>query len=442
MVDQNCQVAPDCYDAAHEGEPMTQLLWQIPALFLGAFALAFATNWLSLIPWRRTGSAHWTERARLLWPARVSATSNTLVIPAVLYLTLKLCYPQAAGAWFLLVVAALLGAILGTLSMNREIFAGYDSRRLLQHLAAFWVLHLGIWLFFLGGVALMPEEFGWVTLPIIIIILAFHFFWQYGLNLKFLRLVKLLKPATPRLVQIVQQTSSKMRVQVKEVWMLEGPMAQAYAFPTTNVLLFSNRLLELCDDAEVSSICAHELGHLTESKTTLAGRLLGSLAIFPWLLIKPAMNYLGFFGLVLIAVLMFVVLRFSRSLSLRMEKRADQIAKENELDDGAYAQALEKVYRENLLPAVNPTNKQTHPHLYDRLLAAGVTPDYPRPKAPAKQTRMGMVMAMGVGFLVAANFILPSLHGGKPLIANAPTSYTNSPPLQNPDPQPIRLLSF
>jgi hypothetical protein len=34
------------------------------------------------------------------------------------------------------------------------------------------------------------------------------------------------------------------------------------------------------------------------------------------------------------------------------------------------------------MPAGMPGKRQVHPHLYDRLLAAGVTPDYPRPKPP------------------------------------------------------------
>ena len=54
-----------------------------------------------------------------------------------------------------------------------------------------------------------------------------------------------------------------------------------------------------------------------------------------------------------------------------MEKRADQLALNEQVQEGVYARALEKLYRENKIPAVNVNDKQTHPHLYDRMVAAG-----------------------------------------------------------------------
>jgi hypothetical protein len=34
-------------------------------------------------------------------------------------------------------------------------------------------------------------------------------------------------------------------------------------------------------------------------------------------------------------------------------------------------------------------NNMVHPHLYDRMLAAGVTPDYPRPQPPGRMAWPG-----------------------------------------------------
>jgi hypothetical protein len=36
------------------------------------------------------------------------------------------------------------------------------------------------------------------------------------------------------------------------------------------------------------------------------------------------------------------------------------------------------------MPAVMPTKRLPHPHLYDRMVVAGVTPDFPRPDRPAR----------------------------------------------------------
>ena len=54
---------------------------------------------------------------------------------------------------------------------------------------------------------------------------------------------------------------------------------------------------------------------------------------------------------------------------------------------------------------VNPSKRQTHPHLYDRLLAAGVEPDYPRPAAPETIATHGGSLAGLLGILAVLNFM-------------------------------------
>src|SRR5207249_9576995 len=59
---------------------------------------------------------------------------------------------------------------------------------------------------------------------------------------------------------------------------------------------------------------------------------------------------------------------------------------------GRYARALEKLHRLNLMPAVT-SGSGVHPSLYDRMIAAGVTPDYRRPVAPTYRRTFGALMA-------------------------------------------------
>ena len=51
-----------------------------------------------------------------------------------------------------------------------------------------------------------------------------------------------------------------------------------------------------------------------------------------------------------------------------------------------------------------PGNRAVHPHLYDRMLAAGVTPDFPRPDQPQKLTwtgRLHYILSCGLaGILI------------------------------------------
>jgi Zn-dependent protease with chaperone function len=56
-------------------------LASILASFAGAFVLSSALNWLALIPWRRSGGAHWTERARRLYPTRIPIAQAFALLP-------------------------------------------------------------------------------------------------------------------------------------------------------------------------------------------------------------------------------------------------------------------------------------------------------------------------------------------------------------------------
>lgn len=53
----------------------------------------------------------------------------------------------------------------------------------------------------------------------------------------------------------------------------------------------------------------------------------------------------------------------------------------------------------NLLPAVEAKGRATHPHLYDRLIAAGVTPDFPRPAPAGSMAWHGIVFSAALGML-------------------------------------------
>ena len=80
-----------------------------------------------------------------------------------------------------------------------------------------------------------------------------------------------------------------------------------------------------------------------------------------------------------------------------MERRADTIAS---LADGrSWVQALAKSYDANGAPAVMP-NLTVHAHLYDRLLSAGLTPSFPRPKPPADWGRVAILFALAMNVIL------------------------------------------
>jgi Zn-dependent protease with chaperone function len=175
-----------------------------------------------------------------------------------------------------------------------------------------------------------------------------------------------------------------------------GP--SAFALPYTGDLLFSDRLLDTHPDEEIAAICAHELGHLGESKWIRAARLLGLLFVVPWLFVRPIALTWGIGGVFAAGLLSWFISDAAHRLGRRMEQRADRIGRENESESGAYARALARLHEVNLVPAVMPM-RRLHPDLYDRLLAAGVQPDYPRPEKPEKSSWHLPILCVGLVIL-------------------------------------------
>ncbi len=82
--------------------------------FLVAAGLAWALNSLSLRPFRRVKEAHWTERARVLWPARAGAATAVWILPVDVVLGQRLLWPEEAPPWLLAALVAWLGTLAAT----------------------------------------------------------------------------------------------------------------------------------------------------------------------------------------------------------------------------------------------------------------------------------------------------------------------------------------
>ena len=368
------------------------LLLMVIIHFIGALGLTWLVNQVGLISWKRSAAAHWTERARRLWPVRFTGGITIFIIPATVSLWYQSFVSPTSPDWIIGLLAGFAGAVLGSYPVSKTVYPQLDFKTWGRCMIIFWSLRLMLILPLGIATAIMPQHFGWGMLPVAAGYLAVHFLLQWGLLIKCLRWLRFLKPAGQRLQSIVDATAASMGAKVRATWQLENPAANAFAFPTTKELIFTERLLEICDTPEIAAICAHELAHLLEPKTVLAVRLLGSLSLFPLIFLLPCAGSLGPTGLLLPYLMMIFMVVFVRRFSQRMEKRADQLATGQQADNGVYARALEKIYQSNLTPAVNVSNRQTHPHLYDRLLAAGITPDFPRPVPPKRLTWIGWVM--------------------------------------------------
>ena len=373
--------------------------------FIAAMVVMALANRVGLIPWRRAATAHWAERARLLWPVRRTAGFAVFLVPFLLIQAHWRLYPLSSSNWIVDGFASFFGAILGCYPLDKQIFPQLDFKSWCQQTIAWWGMRFGFWIVMVTAITLMPEDFGWRTVWVAAGYLLFHYLLTRGLLLRYLRLVKFLEPAGQRLQGIVDSTAKDMaNVKIRATWELGGCLANAFVFPTAGEMVFSKRTLEICNDEEIAAICAHEIAHLKESKWILFARFLGSLAVFPIIFTKPIVHACGFLGMFITLLLMLIMMRFTRSLSQRLERRADELAFKKQLNEGVYARALEKLYQENRSPAVAVNNRQTHPHLYDRMLAAGITPDFPRPARPQWMTPIGWAFVFGFVLFVVLAF--------------------------------------
>jgi Zn-dependent protease with chaperone function len=356
-----------------------------PAVFCAGFLTAWGLNWLSLMPWRRAAGLHWTERARRLHTARVGVWYNTIFFPIIFLMTAGMIWPKDYFFIGLFGVMGAVGGILGNYPFTCETMKAIRFQDWIRQACAFWLLHLGGMVLVIGAALAMPRRFDWTVIGIGAATLGLRLWLDFGLAVALLRWLRVLAQPPERLQRIVSETALRMGIQVRRVWLLHSAHCYAAALLSSRELIFSDRLLELLPDDETAAVCAHELGHLSESRAVVARRIRLSLAFFPFIFLKPVFGLSS--GWQVLAILFMlswaiVMVNNGRLLARKMEVRADAIATENAVDAATYARGLERLYEANQIPAVMRSNKLAHPHLYDRLLSAGVTPGYNRPEPP------------------------------------------------------------
>ncbi len=359
---------------------------------------------LALKEWRRSAADHWTQQARVLFPVQVSRQIFLWTIPISAVLIFQSF--GLGGSRLGIAACSYLGVLLGNFPTDRAINPGLTFGVWAHEVVAATLVRVAGFGAYILAAWFMPPNFSAQAALIAFGCLFFQIAWQYGLAVRLMRWLRLLTPPPARIVALVAEVSSAMNVPVRATWELASCTANALAFVVTRELAFTRRTIVLCSDDELKAICAHELGHLSESRWTRRGRLVGSLILFPLIFIVPARTMEGGIGLVLI-VLCMGLLWFGRlKLSQKMEKRADQIACANVADQTGYARALETLYRDNLMPAVmKKKSLQNHPDLYDRMLAAGLTPAYARPAVPAEQHWSSMLTTSIATLLAMYQFV-------------------------------------
>lgn len=371
--------------------------WQSCTLsFVGSSVVFLTSLQLALRPWKQAQGQHWTERARLLWPAR-QVQLGTLLACVLTQLAGAVLDPKHVFVPELSLVGIFGGYLVGNYFFMRTIEPRY--RFPIWFMETFWRFAIQFGVFGILGylLATMPHTLHAADWLRVGVGLAAAFTLATGVWLPLFKLFpRKPKPHEERLNQMVQEVATETGVTPRWVFYGRTPQAQAAALVFLRSLVISTRLMEELDDAELRSVLHHETAHLKEGWGVSFSRLLPLAGFVPFIFVEPLLHYWGSQSLLLLFLFPFLALRLARWISRKMENRADAAALESVAEPAVYARALEKLYRANQLPAVMRNNRLAHPHLYARMLSAGVTPDYPRPARP------GMMAWPGL-----ASFLLP-----------------------------------
>ncbi|MCP4806183.1 MAG: M48 family metalloprotease [Proteobacteria bacterium] len=327
---------------------------------------------------------HWTERARLDWTARRTAGLGLLVallfsVGAVFWMSRDATSLDDGVLLAGLTIAAWLSS--RWLVVRRELALSAPGADVSTFKRGRRALSLSLY-GHVYGLLLLALASGWAPLQVaplwLAIGVALVLVFSRGAGVDMSSWFGGASPATGELLALVRARPGGEHV--RSVHILEVHHANAMAFPLSGRLAVTRGLLEHLDEAGLAGILDHELGHLAEPRKVILVRVLSVLSLVPLILAVPLVTQLNPWSLGVLVVVVFMILRLGQRMRKRMEERADAHAHEG--DPAAYARGLEALHRANGTPAV--LGKPPHPDLYDRMIAAGVQPDWPKPEAPSK----------------------------------------------------------
>lgn len=376
------------------------VIWPALAVVTSSLAAGLGAIIGGIPVWRLQQDAPWTERARASYPVRAVVGTSTIVAPMLLGMIAGMSWGRiwlvSRGALVILTaLAAFVPAWLISVALARRIFGRefITRRRAVGQLAFLYLLSAPHLILALLLAAVLPTEMTPTAAIMICLCVGAILCCLLGGGAALARRLGLLRSVSPDVAAIVARAGEKIGVVPRGVYRLDCAMSNAFALWGSDEIAFSDMLLGETNAAELEAITMHELAHLTESRASRIARLAACLCIVPLAAAAPIIGSYGVEAYLAAVAFVFVGSLLIRRLARRMEERADRQSHAQQSDDGVYAKALEKLYRTNLSPAVLRGNRHVHPHLYDRMLAAGVAPLYDRPAPPSAVWRMAALAA-------------------------------------------------
>lgn len=368
-----------------------------PWLFLSGLTIAaaflmFLANHFALRPWRRSVGSHWTERARLLASARSAQMVGIMGLVMTVGMSWAFLFADEYGSGW--VAVAVLGVLVGTYPAKREIEPAYTWTVWVKETGWALAIQFGVFAILIGLAFSMPKVMqaqDWVLiaggLTLISIIQTGVWLPLYG------KFFSKDHAEGERFRRIVAEATAISGVTPRYAWLAETPMANAFALVYIHGITVTTRAVAILSDEELKAVILHEMSHLKEGVVVRLLRLAKVLSWALFIFIRPMMHHFGHNGFWILLAAFWGIHRLAREVERRMENQADAAVVTGLSDPKDYASALEKLYKTNQMPAVVRGSK-VHPHLYDRMLTAGITPEYARPEPPARMAWTGWVLLL------------------------------------------------
>ena len=378
----------------------------LTALLTAGIGGAIAT-YVTLYRVRRLGDVEWPERARVTYIARqaISACVVTLALIAGGIAWIFAGPFSAISAWGLVgltwTVAMAVGLSWRRYVAQRTRATPLPLRDALRGGTTVALVMYSTLIPLLVALPYMPGELGPDAYRVVALTAIAVLTLAFGAGIEIARVLGLIRPAPPRLRAIVEGVAQQLGITVRGVYEMEWSAANAFAIPLRGWMMITTGAAALLSDRELAAVAAHEIGHLGESRAVTFVRVLRVLIIVPLVLLIPLVAGGGWMGSVYVLGPMILIQYVFAAFSRRMEARADAVAHMC-TDEGVYAATLETIHRVNLIPVVL-NRGASHPDLYDRMVAAGVTPAYPRPAKPSRAVGpAALASALVLGGVLAA----------------------------------------
>ncbi|WP_372365851.1 M48 family metalloprotease [Candidatus Uabimicrobium sp. HlEnr_7] len=345
--------------------------------------------------------SHWSEKARILFSARVGAGSLVVVFPVAI-ITIFSTYryqiyeitPLILKLWWFSAIA--LFACITTSSKIYRLYVATSQVSTIKSLGSSWLLlypHLLVALIFMAMCFLIPQSYLWLWI-VLFAMCTWLMITKWSLMIT--KWLKLIIPA-PQLQEMLPSDKNIT------TYLFYHRSANAFAMTMCGAICVSEKLYRLLDRAQLESIMLHEYQHFEKKQNTARSFF----CAVPFLLVSSyyilSVYEVSLYWMIPIFLLIIVIKNIALKIFVREEQEIDAFVSEN-MDNKAYASALEKVHEVNLIPAV-VTKNLTHPHLYDRMLDSGVTPDFSRPAPPPKNHKMIFVIFLAVMLLVTPQIL-------------------------------------